>query len=126
MLNEGNQINNLISSSVSGTVIYYGYSSDSDFLTSYGSGSASQKVAVLVPQHWLFNLCLIDWFLRLYADVAAEAVTGSGKTLAFLIPILETLHRLPTRSLSFSFNPCASDGGWLIFHQVFYMNFKAY
>jgi len=30
-------------------------------------------------------------------DVAAEAVTGSGKTLAFLIPILETLYRLPTK-----------------------------
>jgi len=29
-------------------------------------------------------------------DVAAEAVTGSGKTLAFLIPILETLYKLPT------------------------------
>ena len=29
-------------------------------------------------------------------DVAAEAVTGSGKTLAFLIPVLETLYRLPS------------------------------
>ena len=29
-------------------------------------------------------------------DVAAEAVTGSGKTLAFLIPVLETLAKLPT------------------------------
>ena len=29
-------------------------------------------------------------------DVAAEAVTGSGKTLAFLIPILETLYKMPT------------------------------
>lgn len=28
-------------------------------------------------------------------DVAAEAVTGSGKTLAFLIPVLETLLKLP-------------------------------
>ena len=55
-LNEGNQIHNFISSSGSGTVISYG--SGSDFLTSYGfgSGSTSQKVAVLavpVPQHWV-------------------------------------------------------------------------
>jgi hypothetical protein len=49
MLNEGNQIHNLISSSCSGTVINYG--SGSDFLTSYGSGSTSQNVTgtVLVP-----------------------------------------------------------------------------
>jgi hypothetical protein len=40
MLNEGNQIHNFISSSGSG----------SDFLTSYGSGSISQKVTVpMVP-----------------------------------------------------------------------------
>jgi hypothetical protein len=56
MLNEGNQINNLISSSGSGTVI--NYHSGSDFLTSYGSGSTSQKVTVPtvpvpVPQRWL-------------------------------------------------------------------------
>ena len=43
-------IHNFISSSGSGTVINYG----SDFLTSYGSGSTSQKVTVPtvpVPQH---------------------------------------------------------------------------
>jgi hypothetical protein len=39
MLNEGNQIHNFISSSGSGTLVYYG--SGSDFLTSYGSGSGS-------------------------------------------------------------------------------------
>ena len=55
-INEGNQIHNFISSSGSGTVIYYG--SGSDFLTSYGSGSTSQKVTVPtvpvpVPQRWL-------------------------------------------------------------------------
>ncbi len=70
MLNEGNQINNFMSSFGSGTVINYG--SGSDFLTSYGSGygsgSTSQKVTVPtvqvsvptvqvpvpvpVPQHW--------------------------------------------------------------------------
>jgi hypothetical protein len=52
-LNEGNQKPNLISSSGSGTVINYG--SDSDFLTSYGSGSARQKATVPtvpVPQRW--------------------------------------------------------------------------
>jgi hypothetical protein len=49
MLNEGNQIHNFISSSGSGTVIYYG--SGSDFITF----STSQKVTVLtvpVPQRW--------------------------------------------------------------------------
>jgi hypothetical protein len=62
MLIEGNQINNFMSSSGSGTVIIYG--SGSDFLTSYGSGygsgSNSQKVTVPtvpvpvpVPQHCL-------------------------------------------------------------------------
>ncbi len=62
MLNEGNQINDFMSSSGSGSVINYG--SGSDFLTSYssgsGSGSKSQKVTVPtvpvpvpVPQHWL-------------------------------------------------------------------------
>jgi hypothetical protein len=54
MLNEGNQINNFMFSSGSGSVINYG--SGSDFLTSYGSGSKSQKVTVPtvpVPQHCL-------------------------------------------------------------------------
>ena len=47
MLNEGNQIHNFKSSSGFGTVI--NYDSGSDILTSYGSGSASQKVTVPVP-----------------------------------------------------------------------------
>ena len=47
MLNEGNQRHNFISCS------------GSDFLTSYGSGSTSQKVTVPtvpvpVPQHWFY------------------------------------------------------------------------
>jgi hypothetical protein len=61
MLNEINQINNFISSSVSGTVIDCS-GSGSDFLTSYGSGSGStsQKVTVPtvpvpVPQHCYFQ-----------------------------------------------------------------------
>ncbi len=44
MLNEGNQIHNFISSSGSRTII--NYCSGSDFLTSYSSGSTSQKVTV--------------------------------------------------------------------------------
>jgi hypothetical protein len=53
MFYEGNQIHYFISSSGSGTIINNG--SGSDFLTSYGSGSARQKVTVPtvpVPQHW--------------------------------------------------------------------------
>jgi hypothetical protein len=46
MLNEGNQINNLISSSGSGTVINYG--SGSDFFRSYGSGSGSGSTTLTV------------------------------------------------------------------------------
>jgi hypothetical protein len=52
MLNEVNQIQTGNFISGSGTVINYG--SCSDFLTSYGSGSTSQKVTVPtvpVPQH---------------------------------------------------------------------------
>jgi hypothetical protein len=54
-LNKGNQIYNSISSSGSGTIINDGSDSGSDFLTSYSSGSTSQKVTVpvLVPQRWL-------------------------------------------------------------------------
>jgi hypothetical protein len=62
MLNEGNQTHNFISSSGSGTVINYG--SGSDFLTSNGSGSTSQKVSVPtvpVPQH-----CIFPRFLFIY------------------------------------------------------------
>jgi hypothetical protein len=50
MFNEGNQIHNFMSSSGSG----------SDFLTSYGSGSTSQKVTVPtvpVPQHCSRQSC---------------------------------------------------------------------
>ncbi len=61
IFNEGNQINNFMSSSGFGTVINYG--SGSDFLTSYGSGygsgSTSQKVTVPtvpVPQHCISGL----------------------------------------------------------------------
>jgi hypothetical protein len=52
---KGNQIHNFISGSSSGTVIT-NFGSGSDFLTSYGSGSTSQKVTVPtvpVPQRWL-------------------------------------------------------------------------
>jgi hypothetical protein len=70
ILNEGNQIHNVISSSGSGTVINYG--SGSDFLTRYrygsdsGSGSTSQKVTVPtvpvpVPQHFLYSVCFLEF-----------------------------------------------------------------
>jgi hypothetical protein len=49
MVNEGNQIHNFISSSVSGIVINYGSGSVSDFLTSYSSGSGSTRKKVTVP-----------------------------------------------------------------------------
>ena len=59
MFNEGNQIQNFMSSSGSGTVINYG--SGSDFLTSSGSVSTGRKVTVptvpvpvSVPQHCLY------------------------------------------------------------------------
>ncbi len=48
MLNEGNQIQNFISSSGSGTVINYG--SGSDFLTSYGAGSGSGSTMLVETQ----------------------------------------------------------------------------
>jgi hypothetical protein len=55
MLNGGNQIHYFISSSGSGTVINYG--SSFEFLTSYGSGSVSQKVTVpTVPKHYFNHL----------------------------------------------------------------------
>ncbi len=44
MLYEDNQIHNFISGFGCGTVINYG--TGSDFFTSYGSGSTSQKVTV--------------------------------------------------------------------------------
>jgi hypothetical protein len=47
IVNEGNQIHNVISSSGSGTVNNYG--SGSDFLTSYGSDSGSTGQKVTVP-----------------------------------------------------------------------------
>ncbi len=56
MFNEGNQINNLISSSGSGTVINYGFSFD--VLTSYGSGSGSTSQKVTVPTVPVPQRCL--------------------------------------------------------------------
>jgi len=50
MFIEGNQIQDFMSSSGSGTVINYG--SGSDFLTSYGSGSGSTSQKVTVPNPW--------------------------------------------------------------------------
>ncbi len=70
ILNADNQTHNFISSSGSGTVISYG----SDFLTSYSSGSTSQKVTVPtvpVPQH-----C----FCRPDPGVKKASDPGSGST----------------------------------------------
>ncbi len=58
MLNERNQIHNFMSSSGSRIVINYGSGCGSDFSTSSGLGSTSQKVTVPtvpvpVPQHFL-------------------------------------------------------------------------
>ncbi len=69
MFNEGNQIHNFISSSGSGTVIYYGSGSGSDYLTKYGSGSTGQKVTVPVPVPqrcpaptvWFVRRLLLRW-----------------------------------------------------------------
>jgi hypothetical protein len=72
MLNEGNQTHNFISSSGSGTVIFYGSGSGgSDFLASSGSGSTSLKVTVPtvpvpVPQHcfkllFIASLFIVTW-----------------------------------------------------------------
>jgi hypothetical protein len=57
ILNEGNQKLHFLSSFGFGTVINYG--SGSDFLTSYGSGSANKKVTVPtvpVPQRCFLRL----------------------------------------------------------------------
>jgi hypothetical protein len=79
MLNEGNQIHNLISSSGTGTVINYG--SGSDFLTSYcsGSGSTSQQVTVptvpvLVPQR-----CVEEFHLWYLGAAHGPAGVGDGE-----------------------------------------------
>ncbi len=60
-------IHNFISSSGSGTVI--NYSSGSDFLTSYGSGSSSQKVTVpkTVPVPQRFQQGDDSGFVAVYA-----------------------------------------------------------
>ncbi len=83
ILNEGNQIQNFMSSSGSGTVINYGSGSGSDFLPSYGSGygsgSTSQKVTVPtvpvpVPQHCILGCSagythLSNILLNLFVDI---------------------------------------------------------
>jgi hypothetical protein len=57
MLIEGNQINNFMSSSGSGTVINYGSGSGYDFLTSYGSyGSGSGSGSTTLPLPPAFGL----------------------------------------------------------------------
>jgi hypothetical protein len=67
-LNEGNQIHKFISSSGSGTVI--NYCSGSDFLTSYGSGSTSQKVTVSTVPVPVQQRCLEGGLLQELAHPA--------------------------------------------------------
>jgi hypothetical protein len=73
ILNEGNKINNFISSSGSGTVINYG--SSSNFLTSYGSGSGSttlpemgENAALVVEQRRRIVSCELQLLPVLLAD----------------------------------------------------------
>jgi hypothetical protein len=72
MLNEGNQINNFISSSGSGI----NYCSGSDFLTSYGSGSTSQKVTVPTNPVPVPQRCLQIVFYGLGDDVGSGPAPG--------------------------------------------------
>ncbi len=90
MLNEGNQIHNFISSSGSGTVINYG--SGSDFLTSNGSGSTSQKVTVPVPQHCIFLLFFIYLQNKYDAGTVLKNICSAGSrrsSIYFTYVILE-------------------------------------
>ncbi len=75
MLNEGNQIHNIISSSGSGTVTNYG--SGSDFLMSYGSGSTRQKV--MVPTVPVTREKAVLWIrIRIRIRSDPELFAGSG------------------------------------------------
>ncbi len=70
-LNEGNQIQNFISSSGCGTVINYG--SGSDLLTSYGSGSTTlpemrENAALVVEQRRRIVSCELQLLPVLLAD----------------------------------------------------------
>jgi hypothetical protein len=96
MLNEGNQIDNFISSSGSGTVTNYGSGSGSDFLTNYGSGSGStrQKVTVPtvpVPQHCLGFQIYMKFGMMFHMNFqVARLGKGSGahSTRERLIPCM--------------------------------------
>jgi hypothetical protein len=81
-LNEGNQIHNFISSFGSGTVI--NYCSGSDFFTSYGSGSTSQKVRVPVPQR-------CRTYLSPFVDSILERGTGTMPREIFQCPNVKSL-----------------------------------
>ncbi len=89
MLIGGNQINNFMSISGSGTVINYGSGYGSNFLTSYGSGygsgSTSQKatvptVPVPVPQH-----CITQCVRVLHMRYILPNITSSSVQLSFSV-----------------------------------------
>ncbi len=64
MFNEQNQIHNFMSSSGSGTVIYYGSGSDSDFLTSNSSGSGSTHWFTVQENPYLIRSIRPTLYLR--------------------------------------------------------------
>jgi hypothetical protein len=82
MVNEGNQLHNFISGFGAGTVINYG--SGSDFLTSNGSGSTSQKVTVStvpVPQHCIFPAFFIYLQNKYDAGTVLKNICSAGTRL---------------------------------------------
>ncbi len=85
MWNEGNQINNLISSSGSGTVINYGSGTGSDFVTNYGSGSGRNvtvpTVPVPVPQRcFLYTVISISAPVCCWGGAAVRQDLRAGRT----------------------------------------------
>ena len=83
MFNEGNQIHNFMSSSVSGTVINYG--SGSDFLSSYGSVSGSgfgSGSTTLVSSTVCFSgLWIFSHFYPANLGVRSNFYIGTGTAL---------------------------------------------
>jgi hypothetical protein len=93
MLNEGNQIHNFIS--ISGSRTKINYSSGSNFLTSYGSGSTGQKVTiptvpvpvtVPVPQHL---------YILLQSHIAEGDKAGTADMLLIPANIADMTQVLP-------------------------------
>ena len=81
MLDEGNQIHNFISSSGSGTVINY------DFLTSYGSCSASTFQKVTVPTVPVPQRCLGPVVHQVGVGLVSLAVVHGQRAAAHPVPV---------------------------------------